>query len=104
MKRSGERGKGKGERKTGFGLLLSLIVNFSPITLIFSTDLFASRAGLPQLRLQGKSPYFVGAASRRDKKSQFLTIEEPNKSVAVLLLSFIFNLSPFPFPLSPAVP
>jgi len=46
---------------------------------------------------------FVGAVSRRDKKGQILTIEELKKSEAVLLLSFIFNLSPFPFPHSPAV-
>ncbi len=55
------------------------------------------------MMLSGVFSDFVGAASRRNKKGQGLTIEELKKSEAVLLLSFFFNLSPFPFPLSPAI-
>jgi len=55
------------------------------------------------MRLPGVFSDVVGAASRRDKKGRILTIEERKKAETVLLLSFVFNLSPFPFPLSPAV-
>ena len=55
------------------------------------------------MMLSGLFSDFVGAASRRDKKGQGLTTEELKKSEAVLLLSFFFNLSPFPFALFPAV-
>jgi len=55
------------------------------------------------MRLSGGFSDFVGAASRRDIKGQRLTIEELKKSEAVLLLPFIFSLSPLAFSLLPVV-
>ncbi|MEA1889747.1 MAG: hypothetical protein U9N50_08220 [Pseudomonadota bacterium] len=55
------------------------------------------------MMLSGVFSDFVGAASRRDKKGQGLAIEELKKSEAVLLLPFIFNLSPLAFSLLPVV-
>lgn len=102
---AGERGKGKGERKTDEGFLLSFISKISSFSFDLSSYfiLIAPRAGLLQMIQPSRLTGFVGAAPCRDRietPEQGISSKEERAVASDSLLLLTFPLSPFTYYLS----